>query len=152
MIPNRKGRTMFDTSSESRLRSRMMSRRRVLMTMTFLTIVLIIFARASQAQSTTFMYQGKLTDTSAPANGLYDLEFKLYDAVGGQVGPIVTREDVQVTDGLFTVPLEIGVRPGSSTGSFSTLAPRQPISSSPYAIQTINAAQLGGVPADQYVK
>ncbi len=158
---------MFDTSSESRLRSRMMSRRRVLMTMTFLTIVLIIGARASQAQSTTFMYQGKLTDTSAPANGLYDLEFKLYDAVGGQVGPIVTREDVQVTDGLFTVPLdfghspftsgtaftlEIGVRPGSSTGSFSTLAPRQPISSSPYAIQTINAAQLGGVPADQYVK
>lgn len=74
---------------------------------------------------------------------------------------------MQVTDGVFTVPLdfglspfvtgtaftlEIGVRPGNSNGAFTALAPRQPISSSPYAIQTINAQRLGGVPADQYVK
>ncbi len=130
-------------------------------------LVFVCCAAANvQAQSTAFMYQGRLTDAGAPANGVYDLEFKLYDAGGAPIGN-TTREDVQVTDGTFTVQLdfgqppfvsgaantlEIGVRPGTSTGAFTAMSPRQPLTSSPYAIQTINAAQLGGVPANQYVK
>jgi hypothetical protein len=157
---------MFDTL-ERRIHTHPRSKGHLLTGLLVLIITVAAAARTAQAQSTTFMYQGKLTETGAAANGVYDLEFKLYDAVGGQVGPVVTRDDVQVTDGLFTVPLdfglspftsgtaftlEIGVRPGDSSGAFTALTPRQPISSSPYAIQTINAAQLGGVPADQYVK
>src|SRR5262249_37577172 len=50
-----------------------------------------------------FTYQGRLTDGGNPANGVYDLQFILYDAAtgGAQVGPIVTSDDVTVTSGLF---------------------------------------------------
>jgi hypothetical protein len=71
-----------------------------------------------------------------------------------------------VTNGVFTVELdfgtfvfsdgadlvlEIGVRlPGQTV--YDTLAPRQRLRSSPYAIQTLNASQLGGVPWWSYVQ
>ncbi|MGB7749644.1 MAG: hypothetical protein WBN75_20420 [Verrucomicrobiia bacterium] len=35
------------------------------------------------AQGTAFNYQGKLTDGANPANGIYDLQFTVYDAAGG---------------------------------------------------------------------
>src|SRR5262249_47279587 len=41
------------------------------------------------------------------------------------------------TTGAFLV---ISVRPGVSTGAFTTLSPRQPLTSSPYAVQTLRAA------------
>jgi len=127
------------------------------------------------AQTPTFTYQGRLTDASLPANGVYDFEFRLYDESSSQIGAALTREDVAVTNGVFTVSLdfgvvafngqprllEIAVRSGASSGSFNTLSPRQQISSSPYAIRTLSAAQaetaadsqsLGGVPASAYVK
>jgi len=157
---------MFDTHAHHLHASRK-DKGRALAWLFVLLITLVFAAHTARAQSTTFMYQGRLTDAGANANGTYDLEFKLFDAAGGQSGPTLTRDDVQVTDGLFTVPLDfglspfaagtaftlgIGVRPGASSGAFNALAPRQPLTSSPYAIQTINAAQLGGVPASEYVK
>ena len=33
------------------------------------------------AQNTAFTYQGKLTDGTGPANGQYDLQFKLVDSI-----------------------------------------------------------------------
>jgi hypothetical protein len=62
------------------------------------------------AMDTGFTYQGRLTDGDSLANGDYDFEFKLYDAAsnGTQVGSTVTKEDVTVTDGLFTVQLDFG--------------------------------------------
>ena len=99
---------------------------------------------------TAFTYQGRLTDGGSPANGSYDFQFKLYDAASGgtQVGSTVTKEDVAVSDGLFTVELdfgtgvftgdarhlEIGVRPGSSTSAYTTLMPRQTLTPTPYAL------------------
>ncbi|MES4792658.1 MAG: hypothetical protein C4321_06410, partial [Chloroflexota bacterium] len=96
------------------------------------------------ALTTTFTYQGRLTDAGSPANGTYDLRFILYDAEtgGAQVGSIVTKDDVPVANGLFSVELdfganafrgdarwlEIAVRPGSSTGAYTVLSPRQPVS------------------------
>lgn len=132
-----------------------------------LCAIILLIGNIAHAQSTAFTYQGKLSDAGSPATGTYDLEFKLFDAANTQIGTSITREDVQVTSGSFTVTLdfgqspfvnnaastlEIGVRPGTSTGPFTTLAPRQPITNSPYSIQTVNAQQLGGVAADQYVK
>jgi hypothetical protein len=113
---------------------------------------------------TSFTYQGRLTDGGTPANGAYDFEFKLYDAVsgGGQVGSTVTKDDVTVTDGLFTVQLdfdsgvfngdarwlEIGVRPGASTAAYTVLRPWQALTATPYALYAKSAPWSGltGIP------
>src|SRR5262245_9101163 len=99
------------------------------------------------AQSSTFTYQGKLTDGGNPANGQYDLVFRLFDLSGTQISGDLEKGDVQVTGGVFTVSLnfgplpftsgaadtlEIGVRPGTSTGTYTPLVPRQPLTSSSY--------------------
>ncbi|MCC7088529.1 MAG: hypothetical protein M9925_04300 [Chloroflexi bacterium] len=115
---------------------------------------------AATALSTAFTYQGRLTDGGSPANGVYDLRFILWDTEtgGAQVGSIVAKEDVTVTNGLFSVELdfggsaftgdarwlEIAVRPGSGTGAtgYTILSPRQPVSPSPYAVF---AKAAGGV-------
>lgn len=127
------------------------------------------------AQTTEFTFQGKLTDQTVSANGLYDLSFKLFDAANAQVGSAVVRNDVQITDGTFTVALdfgaaafdgntrtvEISVRSGASTGAFTTLSPKQTIASVPYAVLSkkattadtaTNATQLGGANASQFVQ
>jgi hypothetical protein len=114
-------------------------------------LVLAVSAGAQTPVGTAFTYQGRLEDAGAPANGTYDLRFLLYDAdVGGsQVGSILFKEDISVANGLFTVSLdfgsdvfagearwlEIGVRPGASTGAFSALASRQELTPTPNAIQ-----------------
>jgi hypothetical protein len=100
------------------------------------------------ATGSGFTYQGRLTDGGNPANGVYDLQFILYDAAigGAQVGPTITSDDVTVASGLFTVNLDFGsvynstslfldiaVRPGANTGTYTQLAPRQPLTPTPYA-------------------
>jgi hypothetical protein len=130
------------------------------------------------AQSPTFTYQGRLTDGGLPANGVYDFEFGLFDEAGTALATTITREDVAVSNGVFTVSLdfgsavfngetrllEIGVRPGTGVDSFTRLEPRQTITASPYAVRTLTAAQaenattsvdaqkLAGVAATEYVK
>lgn len=97
-----------------------------------------------------FTYQGYLEDGGGPADGLYDFEFKLYDAAaaGAQVGSTINLDNVVVSDGLFTVELDfgsgvfgggarwlaIGVRPGASGGAFTPLTPRQELTPAPYAL------------------
>ncbi len=43
-------------------------------------------------EAAPFTYQGRLVDNATPANGSYELRFRLYDAVtaGAQVGSDVT--------------------------------------------------------------
>lgn len=137
-----------------------------------LVVLLVVVMMTSTASArplyaalgTGFTYQGKLTDGGVPANGMYDLEFKLYDALSGgsPVGSTVTQGDVTVTAGLFTVQLdfgnvfdgtalylEIGVRPGVSTGAYTALTPRQSLTATPYAIYAAKVPWSGisGVPA-----
>jgi hypothetical protein len=124
--------------------------------------LLLLAAQTALAQSSVFTYQGRLTDEGVPSNGTYELEFKLFDAASGgtqqpQPSPVTIQftgaQAVAVVNGLFTVQLdfgadafpgaarylEIGVRhAGDST--FTTLSPRQPISSTPYAIRSASAA------------
>ena len=105
---------------------------------------------SSSPLGTGFTYQGRLTDLGNPASGPYDLEFKVHkdSSLTSQTGSTVTKDDVQVTDGLFTVKLdfgqgvftgrarwlEIGVRPGASAGAYTTLSPRTELSPAPYAL------------------
>ena len=67
----------------------------------------LCFAGASVAQSTSFTYQGKLSDTGSLANASYDFQVKLFDTptvgTGIQQGGTVTVPAVQVTNGIFTV-------------------------------------------------
>jgi hypothetical protein len=122
-------------------------------------------AWAQAPLGTAFTYQGRLADGSTPANGPFDFEFRLFPSPSGgtPVGSPVVRDDVAVGDGLFTVTLdfgvgsfagqarwlEIGVRPGASTGAFTALAPRQELTPSPNALFSATApwAGLAGVPA-----
>lgn len=118
---------------------------------------------------TTFSYQGKLSDGSSAANGVYDFQFVLYDESGTQVGQIQAKEDVTVAAGIFNVMLDFGtnaftganrfleirVRQGNSTGAFTALTPRQPIAASPHAIRSLNATsadKLGNVDAASFVQ
>ena len=117
------------------------------------------FPLASDAQPNTFTYQGRLDVGGSPASGVFDLQFDLMSAASGaaSLGGEQTIEDVAVTNGLFTVQIsssaaafdgsdrwiELRVRPGTNTGAFSTLTPRQPITSAPYAIRAANVDAAG---------
>ena len=101
-------------------------------------------------------YQGRLSASGFPANGVYDLSFTLFDAPinGQQIGPSVTNSSLLVSNGLFIASLdfgtdsfngdarwiEIAVRTG--TNDFALLSPRQPLTAAPYALATLNQAPL----------
>ena len=137
---------------------------------TMLTIFLVLalglilcLAGVSRADSmgTAFTYQGHLYDANSPADDIYDFEFTLYDApvAGSPVESPVTKHDVDVVGGLFTVELdfgtgiftgdarwlEIGVRPGeySDPCDYTILDPRQEVTPVPYAIYAETAGGDG---------
>ena len=110
---------------------------------------------------TDFTYQGYLEDNGVPANGEYDFWIRLYDAAsaGNPVGSITDLGDVDVVDGYFTVQVNVGfdpngyfndqalwleicVRPGASSGSYTTLTPRQPLTAVPYAFSLVPGATM----------
>lgn len=123
-----------------------------------LVVLVAVLGGVSSARAaplgTGFTYQGQLKENGVPANGLYDLRFRLYDAVAGgaQVGATLCANDVSVTNGLFSVPLDFGnefngdqrfleVELRVDTGldcanpaGFVILAPRQALSATPYAL------------------
>jgi len=120
-----------------------------------LTFILLATYVSAEAQGSAFTYQGKLTDGGNPANAQYDFIFRLFDSSGTQIGRDLEKADIQVTGGVFTVSLnfggspfanggadtlEIATRPGASTGLYTTLTPRQPLTSSPYALKSVGAS------------
>jgi len=125
-------------------------------------ILLTALSGATLAQTSAFTYQGKLTDTGSPANGAYDFQFKLFDALssGTQLGSTLTLNSVTVTSGVFTVNLdfgvcascfsgadrflEISVKPNGG-GAFTALTPRQQITLTPYAIRSLTATSADGL-------
>jgi hypothetical protein len=136
-------------------------------------VLLLAAANFAFAQTTEFTYQGRLVDGAMPANASYDFEFKLFDVeTGGTELGTQTRLGVPVSNGIFTVLLdfasrfpgaarwiEIAVKPAGGP-SYTTLNPRQRVSSAPYSIQSLNAntagtannaLNLGGVAANQFV-
>ena len=113
------------------------------------------------AQGTAFTYQGRLDDGATPASGNYDLRFALFNAItaGTQQGGLLTNAPTAVSNGLFTVMLDFGNQfPGANRwleiavrtnggGAFSTLAPRQALTPTPYAVQAATAATASSVAA-----
>lgn len=144
-----------------------------------ITTVLLVLTieAAAYGQGTAFNYQGRLTNDGAPADGLFEFDFKVFDAVtgGNQVGPDLAPQLIQVSNGVLTAQLdfgagvftgaarflEIGVRPAGSPNPYTVLTPRQGVSSIPYTIRSISAAsadtatsanQLGGLPASGFIQ
>lgn len=141
-----------------------------------LLLALLAGRANAQALGTAFTYQGSLTTSGTPANGLHDLRFRLYDALAGgsQVGSTLCSDNVGLIDGRFAVELDFGavfsgqeryleieVRPdtGLSCGNiagFTILGPRQRLSGAPNALFALtsaaanNATQLGGQAASFY--
>ena len=116
-----------------------------------LILCLCVLGHAAFAQSTEFTYQGRLLDSALPPTANYDFQFSLWDSLvnGTQVGTTQTLKGVSVSNGIFTVKLNFGpafsgpprflqmaVSPAGS-GSYTTLTPRQAITSSPYAIKSL---------------
>lgn len=131
------------------------------------SVVTTAGAFAAVPVGTGITYQGRLTDGGQPANGLHDIRATLFDALAGgnQVGPVVTRSNVSVTNGLFTTELDFGnvfgdvalfmqlqVSP-AGLNQFETLTPRQRLTPTPFALKvpgvdghSLNAAD--GSPTD----
>ncbi len=110
-----------------------------------------------RAQTSAFTYQGALSQNSQPANGTYDFMFRLLNApTDGAAAPVIpVNPGVGVTNGLFTTGidfdavnlnganlwLEISVRTNGG-GAFTTLAPRQLLTSAPYAVRALEATTV----------
>lgn len=115
------------------------------------------------AQGTAFTYQGRLNDGANPANGIYNLRFAIYDSpsAGIQQGIALTNAATGVTNGLFTVSLDFGnhfsgadrwleiAACTNTVNSFVTLAPRQKLTPTPYAVTAGNILS-GGIAAGTY--
>lgn len=112
----------------------------------------------THAQGTAFTYQGRLNSGTNVATGNYDFSFAIFNAVTGgtQQGGGLTNATTAVSNGLFTVTLDFGNQfPGAARwlemavrtnggGAFTTLAPRQPLTPTPYAVFANTASNLTG--------
>jgi hypothetical protein len=138
--------------------------------------IVLVAAAAAFSQSSEITYQGKLDDNGVPANGTYQMQFKLFKTGNTQVGPTITNAAVTVTNGTFSVPLdfteaaydgsdrflEIAVKRNAGD-PFTTLAPRIKTSNVPYALRSkfsqsansatnsANSDALGNIPFNRYV-
>ncbi len=106
----------------------------------------VIATPAVAQTSTTFTYQGELSESGTPAEGMYEFQVRLLDSIGTQIGTTQTPV-TEVVDGRFTINLdfgagaftadyreiEISVRSVMAGGGFTTLSPNQPLTSTPVA-------------------
>ncbi|MBY0111377.1 MAG: hypothetical protein K2Y21_01045 [Phycisphaerales bacterium] len=121
----------------------------------------------AQPGQTAFTYQGVLKSSSgAPISGTVDVRFTAWNdlTLGVQVGPAFTATALTLVGGVITTPVDFGpifdgsgssltpyylqieVRP-TGGGAFTVLSPRQPFTSTPYALTTSdpNIPRLNGV-------
>lgn len=126
-----------------------------------LALVLGLCSLLSLAQTaTTFTYQGRLYNNGLLANGSYALRITPFGVASGgaQLAAPQTIASVTVVDGIFSTTLDFGasvflgspvwlaIEVQAPSSSFVLLAPRQPVTPTPYAI---NADKLDGLDAAQ---
>ena len=160
-----------------------MNKKSILQNIFGVLIFVCLTASAAFAQSTAFTYQGKLTDNGTPANGSYEMRFRLFNQAenGFEFGTPKTIPNIVVTNGVFTVKIDVGdwtfdqndrfmeiaVRPQGSANPFTVLAPLQQITLAPKAIfsdtagladhsatsgYAINSLRLNGLDANRYTQ
>lgn len=140
-------------------------------------------AGAVFAQSSAFTYQGKLTNGGTPATGSYEMRFRLFNQAenGFEFGTPKIIPNIVVTNGVFTVKIDVGdwtfdqndrfmeiaVRPQGNVNPFTVLAPLQQITLAPKAIYSdtagladhsatstfaTNSLRLNGLAASSYLQ
>ncbi|MGE3180709.1 MAG: tail fiber domain-containing protein [Phycisphaerae bacterium] len=115
---------------------------------TFVLAAAIAFSMAATVfGQSAFTYQGRLQMNGAPLEGMTDIRFRLHndEVAGSTVGParVVTLD---LVDGEVTATIDFGnafngesrwlsiaVRNPAGSGTYTTLSPRQAITSAPYA-------------------
>jgi len=122
---------------------------------------LLVSTEVVLGMTTAFTYQGRLIVSDTPADGLYDFQFKLYDAntAGTQKGNTAFKNEVDIVGGNFNVVLDFGadvfdgkdlwleIAVGRHTifpTKLTTLSPRQKLTPVPYALHALRAEQLTG--------
>lgn len=121
----------------------------------FAAAVLAVPSAFADPVDSSFIYQGKLTQSDAPVTSGCDFRFRLYDASSGgnQIGVELGLDDSTPENGLITVSLDFGleaftggarfleidVRSPAGTGSWTTLSPRQRIAAAPFALWALNS-------------
>ena len=126
------------------------------MLLAVMTGVVLILGLTGPARAGPLTYQGRLTDGSVDANGLYDFRFRLFDADSGgsQVGAELAPTGVQVDDGVFTLELDFGDVFGETPlfleidvrrdgDSFTTLTGRQAVTAAPVAQYALSGSISG---------
>ena len=98
-------------------------------------------------------YQGQLTDSGGnPLNGTYNLVFQLWDdaTAGSQVGSDMVKNSVPVSNGLFTVALDVPQEAFTGQALWlriqvngQWLSPRQELLATPYALSLKPGALIG---------
>src|SRR5438094_10484227 len=91
-----------------------------------IALALSFSASTAFAQTTSFTYQGRLTDGGTAANGNYDLQFALWDSASGgtQIGSTQAINTVAVSNGVVIVSLDFGASSFSGADRFLEISPR----------------------------
>jgi hypothetical protein len=89
-----------------------MRTQRILAQLKLLVCLYLILTQplAVRAQSAWFTFHGQLVENGAPANGIYDMEFRLFDTASGgvQQGSTNPFDDLEINNGLFSARLDFG--------------------------------------------
>ncbi len=132
--------------------------------LSLLLSVMFLSCGLAAAQTTIFSYGGKLPASVTPANGTFEMEFRLFDAAvgGNQIGATVSLSNVEVKASSFSVQLdfgeaafpgadrfiEISVRRQASSDPFEVITPGSRVGSAPYAIRALSAATADALSDD----
>lgn len=126
------------------------------------------------SMGTAFTFQGRLNSNDAPAEGIFDMRFTLFDAAqeGNQIGDTLTIEGVAVEAGIFATRLDFGagafdgearflqveVRAAEGEEGFTRLSPRQELTPgiytlfSPLNTDTLQSRVTGTCPAGESIR
>jgi hypothetical protein len=121
-------------------------------------------AALAQPMDSMFMFQGELRLGAQPSHGPHDFEIALHaEEHGGVPLDTLAFDAVEVNQGLFSLPLdftgapfeaglrywvEVRVRPSGLALPYTTLAPRQRLTATPYALTAL-AVRPGSIGASE---
>ncbi len=137
---------------------------RLLVLRSFVMIGGVLCTGVVTAATSSFTYQGRLTEGAVAASGTFDFRFGLWGSkdAGNQVGGALDANFLLVSNGVFTATLDFGpaaftggarwielaVRNSGSSLPHTVLPPRQPVTATPYALYALTPAGPPGLKGD----